>query len=333
VFRPAVEPTAVTTPVRLSPPRPETRPLAATLLRPFLQAYWLRPENAYWMALRSAALAELDGPPIDADISCGDGIFSFIHAGGRFDESFDVFAAAGNLDRITHAHADMFDCPAADYAPPVCQPPLRRMHVGTDLKPALLDKARALDFYDTLHLHDANEPQPFEDESFSTVYCNSAYWVPRIDVLLSELRRITREGGRVVLHVKLASMRDYTLERFRGRLGADVLRILGRGRLECWPALATRSEWERRFAAAGLHVERCTPFITRTHARLWDVGIRPIAPLLVRMTRELAPATRAAIKRDWTALFETLLLPLCDPAFELVDDRAEPAEVQYVLRR
>ena len=65
---------------------------------------------------------------------------------------------------------------------------------------------------------------------------------------------------------------------------------------------------------------------------LWDVGLRPIAPLLVRMTRELSPATRAAIKRDWVALFESLLQPLCDPTFELFDDRAEPAEVQYVLR-
>lgn len=284
------------------------------------------------MSLRSAALAQVGGPAIDADISCGDGIFSFIHAGGRFDESFDVFGATGHLKQITRSNADMFDFPAADYSPQVTQPPMRRVRIGTDLKPALLDKARALDFYDELFLHDANEPQPFEDESFETVYCNSAYWVARIDLLLSELRRVTRSNGRIVLHVKLASMRDYTLERFRGRLGGEVLRILGRGRIECWPTLASRREWERRFADAGLSIESCTPFITRTHAVLWDVGLRPIAPLLVRMTRELSPATRAAIKRDWVALFESLLQPLCDPTFELFDDRAEPAEVQYVLR-
>ena len=53
------------------------------LLRRFLQAYWLRPENAMWMTIRSMVLSELllDSPAID--VCCGDGVFSFLHAGGR----------------------------------------------------------------------------------------------------------------------------------------------------------------------------------------------------------------------------------------------------------
>ena len=74
-----------------------------------------------------------------------------------------------------------------------------------------------------------------------------------------------------------------------------------------------------------------TPFITRTHAHIWDIGLRPIAPLLAKMTRALAPKTRASIKREWVDLFCELLEPLCDPDVDLFAVKDEPAEVQYVL--
>ena len=71
---------------------------------------------------------------------------------------------------------------------------------------------------------------------------------------------------------------------------------------------------------------------TRTHAHLWDVGLRPIAPLLVRMANELTPATRREIKQDWIALFQELLEPVCRLDFDLFADESEPAEMQYVLQ-
>ena len=104
-------------------------------------------------------------------------------------------------------------------------------------------------------------------------------------------------------------------------------------RRECWPTVSTRRDWERRFTRAGLEIVDAEPFVTRTHAHIWDIGLRPIAPLLVRMANALTPETRAEIKRDWTALFMELLDPICRPDFDLFESRSEPAEMQYVLRR
>ena len=297
----------------------------------FLNAYWLRPENALWMTLRSLALSRCALRPPVLDVACGDGVFSFLHAGGSFALEFDVFSAVGHLDRVTRENADMFDAAPTDYRPSITCQPAWRIALGTDLKPALLQKAAALGFYDRLIRHDCNTPLPLADASFATVYCNSAYWVRQVDQLLSELRRVVRPDGKVVLHVKLAALRDYTLQRFRDQLGPRFLNIIDRGRLACWPALATRREWEARFARAGLHVVEARPFVTRTHAHLWDIGLRPIAPLLVRMANGLSPRTRAEIKRDWLALLQELLLPLCREDCDLFPGRSEPAEVQYVL--
>ncbi len=305
----------------------------AALLRRFVEAYWLRPENAFWMTLRSLALSRVSLSAPAMDVACGDGLFTFLHCGGAFDPSFDVFQSVSALDRVHSEHADMFDHAGENYRPNIVREPRQRMTVGLDAKHALLAKAKRLQFYERLIEQDGNRPLVVADESFETIYCNAAYWIEDIDPFLSELRRIVRPGGRVVLQVKLDSMRRYNLESWAGSLSQNFLEIIGRGRLDCWPALTDRATWESRFSRAGLAVEQAEPFITPTHARIWDVGLRPIAPMLVRMTNALAPETRAAIKSDWVDLFCELLNPICRADFSLESQPDEPAEIQYVLSR
>ena len=239
------------------------------LLRQFVQAYWLRPENAFWMALRSRTLSACEWAHPLLDLSCGDGVFMFLHRGGSFDPDFDVFSGVGSLDRGRDEHADIFDRVTDDYRPGVRSLPRDTLDVGTDLKPTLLAKAGRLNFYRRLVEHDNEQPLPFGDASFRTVYCNAAYWVNGIDRFLREIARVTQPAGRVVLQIKLDGMRRYTLERHRHALGDRFMDIIGRGRLACWPTLTNRATWERRFAQAGFTIDDATPFITETHARIW----------------------------------------------------------------
>ncbi len=303
----------------------------ADRLRRYLCAYWLRPENAFWMALRSDVLARQPLSQASIDLSCGDGVFTFIHTGGVFDERFDVFTAVDQLERVRDEHVDMFDHVDETYRPAVRRPARHEIDTGTDLKQSLIEKARRLNLYRRLLEHDNNDPLPFEHESFRTVFCNSCYWVHHIDGFLREIARITQTDGRIILHVKLDSMRGYTLQRHASILGDRFLKTIGRGRLDTWPTLASRTVWEDRFQTAGLVIESATPFITRTHAHIWDVGLRPIAPLLVRMANALGSDTRESIKRDWVDLFCDLLAPICNSGFDPMSGQAEPAEMQYVL--
>ncbi len=301
------------------------------VLRRFLQAYWLRPENALWMTLRSLVLDQVRLLSPSIDLGCGDGVFSFLHCGGVFDPDFHVFASVGHLHRVRDEHADMFDFVNDGYQPAIIQTPGYSFDVGVDLKAALLAKARRISFYADLIEHDLNQPLPFASRSFQTLYCNTAYWVSNIDGFLSELRRITRDDGQVILQVKLSSMGGSTLAPFREVLGGRLLDIISRGRQACWVSLTDRATWERRFRQAGLTVGSVAALATKTHAHLWDIGLRPIAPLLVKMTEATDPATRTAIKREWVELFLEMLLPLARPDLHLISDGAEDSEIQYVL--
>jgi len=309
------------------------RPDKESLLRRFVQMYWLRPENALWMTLRSMALSRVSLVHRSIDISCGDGVFSFLHMGGSFDPAFDVFTAVDHLDRVHTHHADMFDAAGEAYRPDVIGRPGDCFDVGADFKAAMLAKAGALKFYCRLVAQNNNEPLRFESGEFATVYCNAAYWIHNIDGFLAELARVVRPKGQVVLQIKLDSMKRYTLSKFEQQLGQKFLDLIDRGRMDCWPSLTDRATWEARFARAGLSIVSATPFVTRTHSHLWDIGLRPIAPQLVRMANALTPATRAEIKRDWVDLFCELFTPLCDPALDLFSGSDEPAEIQYVLQR
>lgn len=320
----------IATPSRSAPTASPVFCDKTTLLRRFVEAYWLRPENALWMTLRSLTLRDVHLARPSIDVSCGDGIFSFLHLGGVLDPAFDVFCSVADVDVRRRQPSDMFDHVETDYKPPVLSAPGVGIDVGEDCKASMLAKAGRLPLYERLVEHDNNNPLPFSDETFSTLYCNSAYWVTKIDLFLSELRRVTRDNGRIVLQVKLDSMKAHTVESHRAVLGDRFLQIVG-SRFEHWPTMTNRTTWERRFADAGLRVLSATPFITAAHSRLWDVGLRPIAPLLIRMANGLTPLSRLAVKRDWGELMVDLLSPLCRPDLSFHGAHDEPAEVQYVL--
>lgn len=302
-------------------------------LNRFLPAYWLRPENALWMTLRSAALSQVPWSRPVLDACCGDGIFSFLHLGGRFDSSFDVYCGVDHSPAALSARCDVYDACSDNYQPRVSTRPTDTADVGSDHKAALLAKAERLEFYDRLVTHDHNLPLPLPDESFQTIYCNAAYWMHNVQGLLAEFRRLLRPGGQLILHVKLDAMRRHTLDPLRATLGANMLEILNGDRLSCWPGLTDRATWEQRFDRANLKVYAAQPFVTGSHALMWNVGLRPIAPLLMRMVAGLNADTRASIKKDWVELFTALLSPLCRHDLSMSEGGGEPVEIQYVLRR
>src|SRR3990167_6800683 len=72
-----------------------TRRIVLTnFLKEHLNVWWLRPESALWDAIASTATAQYDIKAPSLDLGCGNGIFSFITAGGDFSIDYDWFINA-----------------------------------------------------------------------------------------------------------------------------------------------------------------------------------------------------------------------------------------------
>jgi SAM-dependent methyltransferase len=266
------------------------------------------------------------------DLSCGDGLFSFLMAGGKLDPKFDIFHATDNLKSFFD-NADIYNSTTETYSPPIKKQPERSITVGTDWKQDLLDKAAELDFYDELVEHDNNDPLPFDDDRFMTVFSNSAYWVENIDLHLSEIARVTAPDGRVYLQLKLSHITDWleTLwEEYEEFIGSEVLKMIDRGRSSHYAHLYTDQGWRELFERCGLDVVDAKTTATQLHSRMWDIGLRPLSPYLIRMANGLPPEERNSVKADWVETFEKMLSPFTSPT---VDYRERPpAEKVYVLR-
>ena len=64
------------------------------------------------------------------------------------------------------------------------------------------------------------------------------------------------------------------------------------------------------FHDAGLRVVRHVSHLSKTVIQIWDIGLRPLFPVLRRMTDAVAPEKLPAIKREWVTIMHQFLDPI-----------------------
>lgn len=174
---------------------------------------------------------------------------------------------------------------------------------------------------------------PFDDDRFNTVYSNSVYWVENVDTHLSEIRRVLATDGRAILQLKTTAIWEF-LEALRAgygdQLGSDLIDVIDRGRSSHYANIHDDAGWTERLTEAGLRVVDRRLSVTWVHSRMWDIGLRPISPHLIRMANSLHDEQRQLIKEDWIDTCERLLLPFYDADFDLGQSRSPP-EICYVV--
>src|SRR5688572_27018523 len=174
-----------------------------------LNAYWLRPETALWRACDIRAMADFAFESPSLDLGCGDGVFSFIRAGGRLSKRFDVFQNVTAIDKFFEK-VDVYDTFDASFKAEITSPPRYRIDVGLDHKENLLRKAERLGLYGELTAADANQTLPYEDGKFRSVFSNVIYWLDDPVRALSEIRRVLMPEGRACILLPNTTLRDFS---------------------------------------------------------------------------------------------------------------------------
>lgn len=283
-----------------------------TPLHSLLNAYWLRPETALWRAcdIRAMRGFKMVGPSLD--LGCGDGVFSFIRAGGELAPEFDVFTVA-RLEAF-FANVDVYDAPPRGPIE-VAKRPDYAISVGIDHKANLLAKAATLGIYEHLQKWDANTRLPYADGHFSSVFSNILYWLDDPDFTLREIHRILKPRGTACFLLPNKRLGEY-------RLG---IAELDRGRTDNIKHL--RDDWSDALHKTGFKIEARVQYLSRPVIQLWDIGLRPFFPALKAMADAVPASEMAAVKTKWIETCEKFMAPM------LANDSAGAFECFTVRRR
>jgi SAM-dependent methyltransferase len=281
--------------------------------RNFLDAHlnvnWLRPESALWDAIASSTIAQFPILSPSLDLGSGNGIFSFITAGGAFSLDYDWYRNV-NPDGFWD-NRDIYDTlttPPTQSA--IIRPPDHRIDCALDAKQHLLCQAETLKFYRHVVLANANHRLPFRDSSFETVFSNILYWLDSAEASMKEIKRVLRSGGRSLLCLPDHKFKDYCISYHWRELNSEALRLLNRGRSESSRWAVSYSELMDLAKRIGFKVVAHSYYLSPLTLKLWDIGLRPLSPVLFRMIKKLTEADRLSIKSEWIHILRPFLIEL-----------------------
>lgn len=279
------------------------------LLSAHLNVSWLRPENALWDAVASFHLSKYKIIPPSLDLGCGNGIFSFITAGGRFSIDYDWYI---NVDESrVKGRSDMYDtCLVNNLKKYITRDPAYKFTFGLDAKVNLLKQASLLGFYDNIIEHDANSRLPFREGQFKSVFSNILYWLKDLDRLLEEVYRILDTGGIALLCLPNVTFYDYCISYQWKNRHSNLLKLLNGGRSESMHWTISYNEFIKKARKAGFKITSHSYYLSSLTLKIWDIGLRPISPALIKMANSLESKKRAVIKREWIDSAIAFLYPL-----------------------
>jgi len=304
-------------------------------LTQLLDVHWLRPETALWRSF-DCLLAERYAPITgrSVDLGCGDGTLSYIMAGGRIN-NFDAFRDVGEL-RDFNKGADIYNVDSSA-AMDVDHSRLRhRYGYGVDHKDGLINNASRLGgFYAKTLVQNLNLALPFGGNSFDTAFSNVLYWLDDLSVVLPEWHRILSSKGRLVLFVPGEHFREkawlYYSAPHQG--GQRYLNYFDRGYAQLIHHCYSAERWANLFESHGFAIRRHQNYLTDPVMEVWNVGMRPVAPLLISMANRLAPVERERCKAEWVEYFFNFLKPLIEGELESGAAEEQCAFHFYVLEK
>ncbi len=275
------------------------------IYREFLNYFWLRPEAAIIQGIRAFDFRKIVFEKIGKkqkilDLSCGDGVFTFIALGGKLDLSSDSYRSIKNKKRS--AKFDVFDHYDKNFKLKIKKKASYKIDTGTDWKINLLKKSKHLNLYKNLLLQNNEKRLKLKDNSFDLVYSNSSYWVKNIKQHLVDMKRVTKHNGYIYLHIKFKDTYLATLVKNQTKInfGTKFEKIINGGRYETWKGLKTKREIDKVFKnLKGLKIVSYKPLYGDIITLIWDIGFRPIFKPLFEMSKSLSKSKYIKIKTEW----------------------------------
>lgn len=289
-------------------------------LSELLKIHFLRPETALWRTLdcelffqETANFSMHHG----LELGCGDGTLSFILAGGRI-LNWDSFLENKRPAEFNEG-VDIHDCePTLNMS--VDDSQLRLSYdLAVDLKPALINKAlRFSKLYKSGLAQDLNEKLSI-NRKFPFIFSNILYWLQDVSAMFQQIHSLLEENGKAYLFLPNANFktRNWLYYSAPHAPPRAHLNFFDRGYNGLIHHCYESTKWESLMKSAGLKVEKRVTYMSSEVSDIWNIGTRPIAPLLISMANRLTDADRSKVTEEWVEYFRSFFTPLINEELTL----------------
>ncbi|WP_299290871.1 methyltransferase domain-containing protein [Nitrosopumilus sp.] len=298
------------------------------ILKNFLNLYWLRPETAIWRTLDAIQMKNIAFQKPLLDAGCGDGSFSFTLFSGETSKSFDVYSTISSTKDF-FSGKDIHN-QNSFVKPKITKKSSLKINVGMDWKSNLLDKAKSYGLYNKLIKHDMNKKFPFEENSFNSVFSNVLYWLKDPIFSLSEINRILKNNGQVIIFVPDKKFQNFLIFNHFLKTKSKWAKILDRGIHDNIKHCYTNQEWKKIFSTSGFEISHHSTHLSKNLIKFWSIGLRPYSPFLIEMANKLDNLERKRIKNRLINELYPLFRSYID--FELSSPSKNNCFHMYVLK-
>ncbi|MCF8176913.1 MAG: hypothetical protein K9J74_00235 [Sulfuritalea sp.] len=275
------------------------------LLEQYLSYFWLRPLAGLWDAVVGTQLSKIDFPGPSIDIGCGDGVFSSIFMGTKYDENFDIATGMKTEGK------DLFDhCDVGTFSRYVKEHPPRSFDIGIDIKENLVLKAAESGAYKTTRIDDGVLLSTIPSGTIGSAWSNVIKNFDDVELALSNVYRVLKPGGFIVTQLPLPFMLDnfyYYSQYTRETDEQKKLHLwkMTRGEPAYHPRYLSTEEWSAMFVKMGFSDVQVVGYAVNRHIlQMWDTGFR-------LFIRELAHFSRFLSRVDALPMIKKSIVEWC----------------------
>jgi SAM-dependent methyltransferase len=265
------------------------------MLESYIYMNWLRPENVPWEMHANAVISPyLLENCRKMEIGTGNGYTTFYYLGGKFKKEYDWYFNTNTTNFWDNK--DIFDASnVEDIARYIETPAKDKLEIVTDLKDTLIDQAQQLGIAKKALVQDGNAEIKFD--GVDLVFSNMLYWLEDPFKAIKEIADSLPEGGRLVTVCPNPRYLDYCRSYNKESLAWT---LINRGRADTLKMVIEPEEFEKKVQLeTDFSLEKTSLYLGKTTMNVWDIGLRPISPYLIRMANALKPEERFEIKQDW----------------------------------
>ena len=258
---------------------------------------WLRPENVplniHKYLIFKKHFKKIKNKSKLLEVGCGNGINTFFFLGGKFDFNFDFYQNS-NTD-FFFKNKDIFDFSTKNSKVIIKKKPKIIFDLAIDLRKNLISNAKSLNISKEYLVKDCNKKIIFKDK-YDFIYSNIIYWLKNPYKSILEISNHLNKNGKFLLLLPNENFIKYCDSYTKT---GKTWELLNRGRKKTMQIIINQASFEKWLKKNKFKIVSKEQLFSSLTLKIWDFGLRPISPFLIKMSNSITLKSRTRIKEEW----------------------------------